>query len=486
MKTDIASISDWETIAEEMRFIGSAMEFIGPIGKQPEKLFRLLNSGVSSEWFTHEYYQSLFEAIQFYAPEVGQVGTIIKPAAIIQRAEQLYGEPGWANRLIQDCSEATYDFKLDDFINDEIPIWKTKLKKPKVMALMGQLAKILQKSPSAENAEEAEHVLFKVQDTWNNDNLPLAGENEDIFDCVRNTVLMPKPEGQLVSSGLEVIDYILGGGFGGPGSLEEGKLITLMGRPGSGKTQLALNLAMRVAICNNKVGFWELEMQTKQLVLRMMAAYDHELCRKNGIHLKDKLTYDMLRNHRLTGEVRERYVNTDYSAVEKNVKMFYDSSLGIKKLCNQMRLFVRRFPETRLLVLDHMGLMEGGNDFSGLGEISRNLKLTATELGTDILMLTQMNRGVESREDKMPNISDARGSGRIEEDSDVILGVMRPYYYDFQEDPTLLKIGVLKNRQGPVGHFDAAIDLDCCAIHDRASHATPNSPPQITGGYEDE
>lgn len=484
MKSDIASLADWETSAEEMRFIGSCIEFVGPIGKQPEKLFRLLNSGVSGDWFTHEYHQCLFESIQFYAPEVGQVGTIIKPAAIAHRAEQLFGEAGWADRLIQDCAEATYDFRLDEFINEEIPVWRTKLKKPKVVALMGQLSKVLQKPPSAENAEAAEHILFKVQDTWNNDSLPLAGENEDIFDAVRNAVLMPKPEGQLVSSGLEVIDFILGGGFGGPGSLEEGKLITLMGRPGSGKTQLALNLAMRVAISNNKVGFWELEMQTKQLVLRMMAAYDHELCRKNGLHMKDKLTYEMLRNHRLKGAIRERYVNTDYSCVENNVKMFYDGSLTIQKLCNQMRLFVRRFPQTRLLVIDHMGLMEGGNEFSGLGEISRNLKLTATELGIDILMLTQMNRGVESREDKMPTLSDARGSGRIEEDSDVILGVMRPYYYNFEEDPTLLKIGVLKNRQGPVGHFDAAIDLDCCAIYDRGSHGSPKSDEKVEEEYE--
>lgn len=823
VKNQLASLAAWETKAEEMQFIGACFEYIGPIGKQPDKLFKLLNSGVTSEWFLNERHQALFEAIEFYAPEVGQPGTIVKPPAIYQRAEEIYGESNWAQRVSQDCSEATYAFRIDDFIKDDIPVWRTKLKKPRVLCLLGKLKEILDKPPSIETSSETESVLFKIQNEWEKDTLPLSEEEDKVFESVRDQVLKPRPPDQFVSSGIKAIDYMLGGGFGGPGSPEEGKLIVVMARPGQGKalrnsepvlmsdgswkaiseinigdsvatprgksasvcgvfpqgikqlyrvaftdgryvdccgehlwsvecskwfnpsarsfnkkrvvstlelieylkskrykrkiwldrvsgefglqnklnfpswligfligdgalsgnaisfstadeeilekvkscmdknlnivhtskydylitsgrsqkeentnilllkmralglmgkrsedkfipdyffslcreerlnllrglmdadgynessggqakfttvssrlaedtrrlvfslggratirtkqtfytyknekkagqlayvvnirlgdnpfslerkaresrqkqinqriciesitkidsdyatcisvrdqdhqfitrdyipahnTQMALNIAMRVGMAGYKVGFWELEMQRKQLALRMMAAYDHELCRKAGHRSAVKLTYEMLRTHRIQGEVRERYIKTDFSVLQENIKMFYDSSLSHDKLSNQMRLFCRRFPDTRLFAIDHIGLMQGANEFSTLGEITRVLKLTATELGIDVMLLSQLNRGVEGRTDKMPTMSDARGSGRIEEDADVILGLLRPYYYNPNDDPTLFQIGGLKNRQGATGVFDASIELNCCAIFDREESVT--------------
>jgi replicative DNA helicase len=237
---------------------------------------------------------------------------------------------------------------------------------------------------------------------------------------------------------------------------------------------MALNIAMRVAMNNYKVGFWELEMQPKQLALRMQAAYDHELCRAHGYTIGAKLTYDMLRTHNITGEARERYISRDFSVLQENAKLFYDSNLTPEKLVHQMRLFVKRYPETRLFVIDHIGLLNlttknGENEVTNIGLVTKALKCAATDLGVDIIQLCQLNRGVEARTDKMPTMADARGSGRIEEDSDVILGLMRPFYYDPTADKTLLHIGALKNRQGVTGVFDVTIDLECCAIHDRKS-----------------
>jgi replicative DNA helicase len=477
MNPSIIEATAWETDAEEMRFIGACLEFIGPVGKQPEKLFKLLTSGVESDWFTNELNQSLYEAIEFYAPSIGGSGTIIKQKAILEKAEQISGDSGWALSVARQCIDATYDFHLQNFIDEEIPLWRVKLKKPKILMLLGKLELTLAAPPTPEKVVSIETIISKVQGEWEDTSTARSEEEDDVFNSTREQVLTPRKQEELVSSGLEILDYVLGGGFGGPGSLEEGKLITIMARPGQGKTLLALNVAMRVAVAGYKVGFWELEMQRKQLALRMMAAYDHELCRFKGYKIGGDLTYDMLRRHDVTGEVRERYAETDFTVLQDNVKMYYDSKLTAEKLANQMRVFCRRFPDTRLFVVDHIGLLSmssGMNDTNAIGEITRTLKLTATELGVDVIQLCQLNRGVEARENKMPTMSDGRGSGKIEEDSDVVLGLMRPYYYDPAADKTLLNIGALKNRQGVTGVFDATVHLPCCAIHDRSSaYPTP-------------
>jgi hypothetical protein len=471
----ISQLAEWETQPHEMRFIGSCLEFIGPVGRQPEKLFELLDSGVDSEWFINEFNSYLYEAIAHHAPSIGEEGAIIKQQAILSTAEELSGKPGWAKSVAKQCLEATYDFQLQEFIEEEIPSWRIKLKRPKVKTLLAKVNRVLDLPPSPDRVAEAESLFSRIGDEWDSDPLPQESKDSNLFNDVRNQVLTPRKPDELVSSGLEVLDFILGGGFGGPGSLEEGKLITLMARPGQGKTQVALNIAMRVAMKGYKVGFWELEMQTKQLALRMQAAYDSELCRQKGYTIGERLTYDMLRTHNITGEARERYVNTDFSLLQENARLFYDSNLTADRLVHQMRLFYKRYPETRLFVVDHIGLLSlprrnGESDVTSIGDITKALKGAATDLGVDIIQLCQLNRGVEARTDKMPTMSDARGSGRIEEDSDVVLGLMRPYYYDPGEDKTLMHIGALKNRQGVVGVFDATIDLECCAVYDRSSN----------------
>jgi replicative DNA helicase len=81
--------------------------------------------------------------------------------------------------------------------------------------------------------------------------------------------------------------------------------------------------------------------------------------------------------------------------------------------------------------------------------------------------LSQLNRGVENRNDKMPNLADLRASGRIEEDSDIVMFLLRPYYYDKEKDPYELAIGVAKNREGNCGALQCSIEVQSSVVFDR-------------------
>ena len=241
-------------------------------------------------------------------------------------------------------------------------------------------------------------------------------------------------------------------------------------------TQVAVNLAMRVAASGNGVAFWSLEMQDEQIALRMLAAWDYATTHASGgVRIGGPLTYAMLRSHEIHGPARERLASESYAALDQNLTVFNGgSSLTPQTLCHQMRLFCRRRPDTRLFVIDHLGLLDvgdNGNRAVAVGEATRLIKTTAVSLGVDVALLAQLNRGVEKSADKIPSMADLRDSGRIEEDADVILGLHRPAYYN-AADPSLtgrLDIIVLKNRQGSSGTFLTRIDLDCCAVSDDPS-----------------
>lgn len=461
----------WDSSPEEMQFIGACLEFFGPIGRQPDKLFRLLDSGVDEDWFTDNKRRFLFAGLLSVSPEIGVKNSIVKLQAVFDKAEELADQRGWTREIARSCSEATYDFNLDDYIENIIPLWRNKLRRPQLIKQLNELHEAVNVlPPPTDKGAHIDRLISNAAEAWS------ATHEKDLrkqglFDSVRDHVLKPRPEQSVISTGLKVLDYILGGGFSGKDSLEKGKLITIMARPGQGKTQLAINIAMRIGLMGFKVPFWSLEMQSEQIAMRMIAAYDYELCRKRGFSIGGSLTYDMLRNHSIPPDIQERLVETNYKSIEDNVSIFMGGyNLTADAICHKLRVYKRRFPETAVAIVDHLGLLRysgHGNRVNEIGNATRMFKVTAVELGVDIIILSQLNRSIESRDNKMPQMSDARDSGSIEQDSDVMLGLLRPMYYDPTADPTLLQIGALKNRQGIVGTFDTSINLHCCAIHDR-------------------
>jgi KaiC/GvpD/RAD55 family RecA-like ATPase len=462
----------WDTSEEETKFLIACIECFYSLPRKTETLMRLLGSGVDESWFVDRSRRYIFLGIFKASMLVGEPNTSVRVTAIIEEAEKISGDVGWARDEIQKINSHIGYIKIDEIIETDIPLWWNKLKKPKLMDRLGKADRILTLfPPTIESVHKITNLLEESREIWLSEPDILPAQPK-LFSDVRDEVLTALPPDIKLSSGIGVIDMALGGGFGGRNAPDAGKLIVVAARPGAGKTQLAINLAARVAGSGHKVAFWSFEMQDKQLALRAIAAHDFFICRRDT---SAAITYDQLNRRRLSEEQRERLAGTTYQKLDENLDVFQGGSLTAETICHQIRIYAKKNPETRLIVIDHLGLlnMPGNNRSVAVGEATRLIKVTATTLGVDVVLLCQLNRAVEGKEDKRPSLPDLRDSGRIEEDADVVLGIYRPYYYTKNPaDINDFYILTLKNRQGHGGsEYVGKIYLDNCAICDTSTIA---------------
>jgi replicative DNA helicase len=227
--------------------------------------------------------------------------------------------------------------------------------------------------------------------------------------------------------------------------LQKGDLIVLAARPSMGKTAFALNIAEHVAVNEElPVLVFSMEMGAAQLALRMVGSLG-------------RIDQSGLRTGRLKNEEWERLAE----AVDRlgRVQLFIDETpaLNSAELRARARRMARQFGQLGLIVVDYLQLMSGTssseeNRATEIGEISRGLKALAKELQCPVIALSQLNRSVESRNDKRPMMSDLRESGAIEQDADVIMFIYRDEYYNKEsKEPGVAEIIIGKQRNGPVG-----------------------------------
>jgi replicative DNA helicase len=227
--------------------------------------------------------------------------------------------------------------------------------------------------------------------------------------------------------------------------LQAGDLIVLAARPSMGKTAFALNIAENVAVQEGlPVAVFSMEMGASQLALRMVGS----LGRIDQTHLR-------------TGKLGDDEWGRLSEAVDrlKNANLFIDETpaLNSAELRARARRQARQCGKLGLIVIDYLQLMSGSsssdeNRATEIGEISRGLKALAKELQCPVIALSQLNRSVESRNDKRPMMSDLRESGAIEQDADVIMFIYRDDYYNKEsKEPGVAEIVIGKQRNGPVG-----------------------------------
>ena len=200
-------------------------------------------------------------------------------------------------------------------------------------------------------------------------------------------------------------------------------LIILAARPSVGKTAFALNLARNAANAGDPVGFFSLEMSAEQLIQRIWSA-------------ESEILLDRIRQ----GQLEEpEYAQLHKRGIQKvdTMPLYIDDSaaLNVFQLRSKARKMVSKFG-VKLIIIDYLQLMSGvkernGNREQEISTISRNLKSLAKELNIPIIALSQLSRAVETRkESKIPQLSDLRESGAIEQDADMVMFIYRPEYYE--------------------------------------------------------
>ncbi len=242
-----------------------------------------------------------------------------------------------------------------------------------------------------------------------------------------------------VPSGLIDLDEITSG-------FQPGELVVIAGRPGMGKTALALTMSRNAAIQYGiGVGFFSLEMANYQLAMRLLCAegrVDSHLVRTG------KLPKTQWKNLSLSvGPLAE-------------APIYLDDTPGMTVL--EVRAKARRLKAEHnvgMLVVDYLQLMQGPKGAESrqqeISIISRSLKALAKELDIPVIALSQLSRAVENRSDRRPQLSDLRESGAIEQDADVVIFLYRSWVYNQQdEDRGKAEIIVAKQRNGPTDRIN--------------------------------
>ncbi|KGG14549.1 MULTISPECIES: replicative DNA helicase [unclassified Prochlorococcus] len=227
--------------------------------------------------------------------------------------------------------------------------------------------------------------------------------------------------------------------------LQRSDLIIVAGRPAMGKTSIVLNLAKNVAQLHDlPVCVFSLEMSKEQLTYRLLSM---EVGIESGRLRTGRLNQD---EWPLLGQG----INT-----LGQLPIFIDDkpNLGVlemRSLCRRL-IAEQQGKELGLIVIDYLQLMEGStpdNRVQELSRITRGLKAMARELKVPVIALSQLSRGVESRTNKRPMLSDLRESGSIEQDSDLVLMIYRDEYYNPETpDKGITEVIVTKHRNGPIG-----------------------------------
>jgi replicative DNA helicase len=282
-----------------------------------------------------------------------------------------------------------------------------------------------------------------------------------------------------ITTGLVDLDRATGG-------LQRRDLILLGARPSMGKTTLGTSIARHAAESGVGVGFFSLEMDNAKLAARMVSDIAHQS--------RQRVPYQDF----IAGRLSDEQEDAAAKAIEDYVglPLLLDDASGVTmseiraKTETMLEEAQERGAPLGLLIIDHLGKIKPSARYSGnrnneIGEITDGCKALAREYDLAVLLLSQLSRQVEQRDDKRPQLSDLRDSGNIEQDADAVMFLHRPAYYleraepadpdkriDWQADLDACRnkaeLAIAKQRNGPCTTIDLFIDVACSAVRNAA------------------
>ena len=240
-----------------------------------------------------------------------------------------------------------------------------------------------------------------------------------------------------IPSGFRDLDGLTSG-------FQKSDLIIIAGRPSMGKTSLALSMARHVGVeCNKRVAVFSLEMSKEQIVMRLLCS-------------EAKVSNSRVRSGKLQDSDFPRLVDAASRIAQADIFIDDTPAISILEMRAKSRRLHRESPLS-MIVVDYLQLMKGSHRAQErreqeISEISASLKALAKELSVPVIALSQLNRAVETRNDKRPLMADLRESGAIEQDADIIGFVYRDEVYNPESpDKGIAELIISKHRNGEVG-----------------------------------
>ncbi|MDE6035200.1 MAG: replicative DNA helicase [Ruminococcus sp.] len=315
-----------------------------------------------------------------------------------------------------------------------------------VRRFLVQVAENIIKNAYVENdlyllLDSLENQIYAIrQERVKNELIPISEAVTEAYDYLGKITGPDKEKYKGLNSGFVYLDNIISG-------LNKSDLIIIAARPAMGKTSFAMNIAVNVARRTEKaVVVFNLEMSGEQLALRMLST-------------ESLVDSGRIRNGRLTGEEWEKLANG--AGYLSSLPMYIDDTASIS--VQQIKSKLKRLRNVGLVVIDYLQLISSAsrreNRVTEVSEITRQLKIMAKELDIPVILLSQLSRGVESRNDKRPMLSDLRESGSIEQDADIVLFLYRDAYYNKDSPNTNISECIIaKNRHGETGTIELMWD----------------------------
>lgn len=400
--------------------------------------FEHIANRVYAQDFYFDNHRVIFEVMSQLFNSGKMIDTLAISEALRQRGdlEQVGGKP-YLDQLYIETASAVNIGAYADIVHERAVMRR-------LIAASSEIADSVY-FPEGRDARElidnAERKVFAIAESYQN-------ESEDGFQLVRNvTASVVAHLEKLAETGNEVTGLSTGWDRldKQTAGLQPGDLIIVAGRPSMGKTTFAMNMAEYVAIAEKKpVAVFSLEMPAQSLVLRMISSLG-------------RLDQSRLRLGQIEEEDEAKLVSAVTQLNNAPIYIHDGSNMSPTDIRSWVRRLHREVGGLGLILIDYLQLMAIPGFKEGkvnmMSEISRSLKLLAKEFNVPVIALSQLNRGVDSRPDHRPVMSDIRDSGAIEQDADVIMFVYRDEVYkkDASEMKGKAEIIIAKQRNGPTG-----------------------------------
>ena len=407
----------------EQALLGVLMQF-------GERAFDRIGGTLRAEHFYHSGHGAIFQAIRSIV-ERGAAPDLVTVSAAMHddpRFEDLGGR-GYLARIYAASGTIGTGLSLKLWADDIVDRWKRR----RALELADELANVANEGRDGAMDDAMAAVQRALDDVSSGSGSETYRHISEYYrEAMASAEEAAKRGGQVVgvTTGLVDLDRTIGG-------LNAGDLIVCGARPGMGKSALGVCVALAAARAGTTVGIWTLEMPGQQIGGRAAA-------------IDTRIPYSALRSGRLEEQDWARLLAAHDQSRRLPIYVDPTPALRISALASSARRIKRRHG-LGLVVLDYIQLMRGdiqrrdGNKVQEVAEITAGLKALAKDLSVPVLAFSQLNRGVEQRDEKRPLLSDLRDSGSVEQDADIVMFLYREAYY-------LQKEGEPKRRPGEDDH----------------------------------